>query len=290
MPIAPMSARRPTPPVLVLGATSLIGGFLTDRLRDACVEYLEVSRQAPPLDRPWLQADLSDPDLASKLPETHTVYSLSPVWLLPQALPALQAAGMKRLVAFSSTSRFTKQDSPERSERETARRLAEAEAAVEAFCSAHKIAWTLLRPTLIYAEGRDGNVSRLAALIRRFGWLPISGRGEGLRQPVHAGDLAEGAIAAAHAKAAEGRAYDLPGGETLSYRTMAERIFDSLDRPRLIISLPPWLWSAVFALARPLFPGANAAMGTRMSRDLVFDGGAAARDFGWRPRPFHPSF
>ncbi len=278
------------PPVLVLGATSLIGEFLTARLTQDCIPFVEVSRQEARLDRRWLQADLGDPDLGSKLPAIEAVYSLSPIWLLPQALEALRAAGMKRLVAFSSTSRFTKQDSPEPAERETARRLAEAEAAVEAFCAAHKIAWTILRPTLIYAEGQDGNVSRLAGLIRRFGVLPISGRGEGLRQPVHADDLAAGAIAAAASKAARDMAYDLPGGETLSYRAMVQRLFESLNKSVLILRLPPWLWGAAFALARPLLPGATVAMGARMADDLVFDGSAAARDFGWAPRDFRPHF
>ena len=285
-----MSARPPTPTVLVLGATSLIGGYLERALAEAGVAYTQVSRRPPPLDLCWLQADLNDPDLADKLPPTSQVYSLSPIWLLPDALPALRAAGMKRLVAFSSTSVFTKAASPEASERVIANRLAEAEAAVIAFCGANGVAWTILRPTLIYDEGRDGNVSRLAALIRRFGVLPVSGRGDGLRQPVHARDLALGALAAAAAKPAWNRAYDLPGGETLTYREMAGRVFDSLNKPRFIVSLPPWLWRLAFAVAQPLLPGATAAMGHRMETDLTFDGGPAARDFGWAPRPFNPKF
>ena len=290
-----MTARAPkaskaSPPVLVLGATSLIGGFLTQRLTAASVACVEVSRRAPRLDRRWLQADLGDPDLAAKLPPLEIVFSLSPIWLLPAALPALKAGGMKRLIAFSSTSRFTKLESPEASERAVARALAEGEDEVSAFCAAHGVAWTILRPTLIYAEGQDGNVSRLAAMVRRFGWLPISGGGDGLRQPVHADDLAAGAILAAHSPAARNKAYDLPGGETLTYHQMVERIFESLGRPPLILPLPPALWRAAFTLARPLLSGATAAMGMRMGKDLAFDGGPAARDFGWVAREFRPSF
>jgi nucleoside-diphosphate-sugar epimerase len=285
-----MKSRGPSPPALVLGATSLIGRFLSRRLTDDCVPFVEVSRQAPRLDRRWLQADLTDPDLAAKLPATELVYSLSPIWLLPPALAALKAAGMNRLIAFSSTSRFTKAQSPEPQERAVAARLADAEAQVEAFCAAHGVAWTILRPTMIYAEGQDANVSRLAALIRRLGWLPISGRGEGLRQPVHADDLAAGAIAAAHCPAAANRAYDLPGGETLSYRQMVGRIFEALGKRPLVLALPASVWSLAFGLARPLLPGATAAMGRRMAQDLTFDAAPAARDFGWAARGFQPKF
>lgn len=285
-----MTAATPTPTVLILGATSLIGGYLARDLADAGTAYTQLSRTAAPLDRCWLQADLTDADLAAKLPHAERVYSLSPIWLLRQALPALKAAGMKRLVAFSSTSVFTKAASDEPSEQAVAARLAEAEAQTIAFCEANGVAWTILRPTLIYDEGHDGNVSRLASLIRRFGVLPISGKGEGLRQPVHAQDLARGAMAAAAAKAARNAAYDLPGGETLTYREMAGRVFDALSKPRRVIALPPLAWKIAFTLARPLLPGATAAMGARMAADLTFDGGPAQRDFGWAPRTFRPVF
>ena len=61
-------------------------------------------------------------------------------------------------------------------------------------------------------------------------------------------------------------------------------------KPRFIVPLPPWLWRLAFAVARPLLPGATAAMGHRMETDLTFDGRPAARDFGWAPRGFDPKF
>ncbi|MBU4436181.1 MAG: SDR family oxidoreductase [Alphaproteobacteria bacterium] len=277
-------------PVLVLGATSLIGGHLLERLRAAGVDPVAISRRPPAIDAGWLDADLSDPNLAEALAPVATVFSLSPIWLLPAALPALKANGMTRLVAFSSTSRFTKRDSAVAEERAVAARLAEAEADVEGFCLDQGVAWTLLRPTLIYDEGRDGNVSRLAGLIRRFGMLPLSGDGQGLRQPVHAQDLALGALAAATAPAAENRAYDLVGGETLTYRAMATRVFEGLGRRPVVVCLPPALFALMLKVAAPWLPGATAAMGARMEQDLTFDSGDARRDFGWSPRDFHPRF
>lgn len=281
-------------PVLVLGATSLVGRFLLPLAAERGMAVTALSRTPPPGEVAgglrWIAADLGASDLEAQLPESRTVLSLSPIWLSPQALPALQARGMTRLVAFSSTSRITKADSPVPEEREVARKLAEAETATIAFCEAHGVGWTILRPTLIYAEGLDQNVSRLAALIRRFRWLPLSGRGEGLRQPVHAADLARAALDAADNHAAAGRLYDLPGGETLSYRRMAERIFEGLElRPR-IVPIPPALWRLGLRLAAPLLPGATSAMGDRMAEDLAFDPEPARRDFGWSPRLFHPDF
>jgi nucleoside-diphosphate-sugar epimerase len=281
--------------VLVLGATSLIGRRLLALPPPPGVEVIALSRRPPApgggSDRErWLAADLADPDLAGALPAVDAVISLSPVWLLPPALPALLATGARRLIAFSSTSRVTKAASPVAEERAVAARLAEGEAAVMDACGRAGVAWTLLRPTLIYAEGEDRNVSRLAGLIRRFGWLPLAGAGEGLRQPVHAADLAAAVWQALDAPAALDRLYALPGGETLSYRAMAERVFEGLGRRPRLLALPPALWRLGLALASPVLPGATAAMGGRMAADLVFDGEPARRDFGYSPRPFRPRF
>jgi nucleoside-diphosphate-sugar epimerase len=272
--------------VLVAGATSLIGRFLLSRARAAGLSPLALSRRGGDL-----QADLTQSEtLAEVLPPIRRMASLAPLWLLPAALPVLADKGLERLVAFSSTSRFTKAASPIPEERAVADKLARAEDEVTAFCAQRGIAWTLLRPTLIYAEGEDQNVSRLAGLIRRFGVLPLSGDGRGRRQPVHADDLAAAALAALETPAAFNKAYDLPGGETLTYREMCERIFAALDRPPRILSAPPAVWSAAFALARPFLPGATAAMGARMAEDLVFDPEPAKRDFGYAPRDFRPKF
>jgi nucleoside-diphosphate-sugar epimerase len=285
-----MTAVHPSP-VIVLGATSLVGRFLIKRLVDTKVEVLAISRrpQAPKAGVTWIVGDLTALDL--RLDETtQLAFSVSPIWLLPHALPILKAVGVRRLVVFSSTSRFTKERSPIASERAVAGFLATGEAETRSYCEKHAIAWTILRPTLIYAEGQDRNITRLAHVIRRFGVLPLAGDGAGQRQPVHADDLAVGALAAAGSTAAENRAYDVPGGETLSYRLMSERIFQGLGRSPRIVSVPPAVWRLAFTFISPLLPGITTAMGSRMAEDLIFDPAAAERDFLWKPRGFQPVF
>lgn len=291
----PPSAADPGPPasppvpLLVLGATSLVGGYLLQRLAAERRPALAVSRRAP--DRPgWVRADLTDPNALDRLGPVQAAISLMPLWGLVPVLPGLAASGLRRLVAFSSTSRFTKQGSGHAGERAVAQALAEAEDRVAALCATSGVALTVLRPTLIYAEGRDGNISRLARLIDRFGVVPLAGQGQGLRQPVHADDLAGAALAVLASPATAGRSYDLAGGETLTYRAMVGRLFQALGRPERILSLPPPVWRAALVLARPWLTGATGDMGARMSADLVFDDQAARADFGWSPRPFRPRF
>lgn len=270
-------------PLLILGASSLVGGFLLPRLQEAGVAFTAVSRTAR---EGWLQADLRTLDGRAALPKASVVICLAPIWVLPDAIAELKAKGLKRLIAFSSTSVVTKAGSPDPKEKIVARDLDRGEAAVRA----SSVDWTILRPTMIYAEGRDGNVSRLASLIRRFGVLPISGQGAGRRQPVHADDLATAVLQTLATPKTGRHAYDLAGGETLTYRRMAELIFAGLGRSPNIVSVPPIVWRAAFHLAAPLLPGASGEMGARMDRDLVFDDSAARADFGWTPRPFRPDF
>ena len=225
-----------------------------------------------------------------KFPEVATLYCTADAFLLAGALPRLFGPALKRIVAFSSTSVLTKQDTEVATERETIRKLTEAEQTIVRLSEQHGVGWTILRPTLIYTEGRDTNITPLSRLIRRFGFMPLVGRAPGLRQPVHAEDLAIGAIAAAATPAAANKFYSLPGAETLTYREMIGRVFDGMGMPRHTVSIPVFVWRAAFAVAKPLFPGWNVAMGLRMMKDMTFDSTPAVRDLGWNPRPFKPKF
>jgi nucleoside-diphosphate-sugar epimerase len=275
---------------LVVGATGIVGGYIVQQLVAAGERPLALSRSERSDARvAWIQGDLVAPEGLPVI-DCETLYCTAEIGLLADALPHIATPSLKRVVAFTSTSIVTKLESEIPEERELLQRLADGEQRLIATCARLGIGWTILRPTLIYAEGRDGNVSRLARLIGRFSFLPLMGSGAGLRQPVHAQDLAIGAIQAAASAAAVNRTYALPGGETLSYREMAGRVFDALGKPRRIVAAPPWMWRLAFALARPFFPNANVAMGNRMAKDMVFDAAPAVADFGWAPRGFRPDF
>ena len=275
---------------LILGATGLVGGYIVQHLLRAGGHPLALSRS--PQSKPgvdWFCGDLEQPETL-KFPPFATLYCTADATLLPAALPHLFHPSLTRAIVFSSTSVLTKLDSEVVAEREKLQALADAEKEIAAACEQHNVGWTILRPTLIYAEGRDTNITPLSRLIRRFGFMPLVGGATGLRQPVHAEDLAIGAIAAAASSAAVNKVYSLPGGETMAYREMIGRIFDGLRLPRRTVAVPALLWRASFVLAKPLFPGANVAMGTRMMKDMAFDAAPATSDFGWNPRAFRPVF
>jgi nucleoside-diphosphate-sugar epimerase len=275
---------------VVFGGSGLVGGYIVDRLARAGEPVVAISRrprQTPGAD--WIIGNLADP-AGLRLPDAGVIYCTVSSLLFADALPRLITPGLRRVVVFSSTSVVTKQDSSDDIDRDTARRYQSIEQRVSAVCDGAGVGWTILRPTLIYAEGRDQNVTRLAGIIRRFGFMPVIGRARGLRQPVHAEDLATAAVACASSPRAVNRTYELSGGDTISYHEMVGRIFDGLDKRRRIVPLPAALWAAAFAIAKPLFPGVSLAMGLRMRKDMAFDHSAASADLGWTPRGFRPDF
>jgi nucleoside-diphosphate-sugar epimerase len=276
-------------PVLVTGASSQIGQCVVRRLCAAGRSVIALGRGRPgPSTNAhlrFIEGDLEKPNVVFAQSLSMVVH-IAAIWLLPDHLDALYARGVRRIVCFSSTSIFIKQASSNAGERDLVVRMKAAEAEVATRCAALGIVWTVLRPTLVYGLGMDRNVSRAARFIQRFGLYPLASAATGLRQPVHADDLAGAALAALDAPAAAGRSYALGGGEVLEYREMIGRIFDALKRRRRFLVLPglEYFAAAIGIVLRRR--EVTAEMVRRMRQDLVCDNGPAGRDLSYRPRKF----
>jgi len=213
---------------------------------------------------------------------------VAPIWVLPDYFSLLDAQGARRVVALSSTSRFTKEDSTDPEEQAMALRLADAEARVREWAECRGVEWVILRPTLIYGLGRDKNIAEIARFIRRFGFFPLFGKANGLRQPIHAAEVAGACLAALQAPSAANRVYNISGGETLTYRDMVARVFSVLGRRPRLLTVPLWAFRLAVVMLRrlPRYRQWSTAMAERMSRDLVFDHAEATRDLGFKQRAF----
>jgi nucleoside-diphosphate-sugar epimerase len=192
------------------------------------------------------------------------------------------------VVALSSTSRFTKEESSDQAEQAVAKRLVEGESELRRWAEANGVDWIILRPTLIYGLGRDRNLSEVARFIRRFGLFPLFGKATGLRQPIHVQDLAEMCVAASQHPNIANRAYNLSGGEVLSYRDMICRVFGAVGRRPRMLPVPLLAFRIAVTVLRllPRYRNWTAAMAERMNRDLVFDHSEAAKDLAFKPRAF----
>jgi len=257
--------------VLVFGASGAVGRYLLPQLPAAHYKVSPVSRDRR---AGWLTGDLYQMD--RDWPGADIVISVGPLDAFAAWLEH-QSQAPSRIVALSSMSAESKALSPDPVERELAGRLRSAEAKL-LDCSARRgIACTIFRPTLIYGAGTDRSLAPLARFARRWHLLPIPLAANGLRQPVHAADLAAACAAVIDLPATYARTYELGGGECLTFTALLWRLRSA--QPGFVLPIPVPI--AVLRLGR-ISPGVLA----RLREPLLADNTAAMQDFGYAPRAF----
>jgi len=276
--------------VLLTGASSQIGVFAIPRLVHAGFRVIAVSRNGKPKAFPsfkkveWLNVS----DAIEAAENCQFLLSAGPLEL---AMKFLVSCGQfQKAVVFSSSSVETKQDSDNPAEKEQIQGMVKLESELRSFSDNIGLPLVIFRPTIIYGCGMDTNISRMASLISRFGFMPVNGKAAGLRQPVHADDLAKAAIAAMLCKDDLPQVLNLTGGDTLSYSDMVSKIFEALDKPVRLLHLPQPLFVLLVNIASNFksMGGINSEMVKRQRLDLVFDDRQARQLLDYNPRPFTP--
>ncbi|MDT8438210.1 MAG: NAD-dependent dehydratase [Wenzhouxiangellaceae bacterium] len=230
----------------------------------------------------WLQHDLERGPAAAT---TRLLASAGPLRLARKQAEALP--GLERMVALSSASLRFKTHSPDAAERALIQSLAEEEQALGQLAVERGFQLSLLRPTLIYGGPGPDALDAIRNWLHTRNWLPVAGNG--LRQPVHADDLAEFMLHCLAHPPGPATTLELGGGETLGYRDFLRRIAASEGRDPRLIHIPAGLIGiglrAAHALGR--LKALQPAMVARQRMDLVVDD-RAARALGWNPGAFRP--
>jgi len=183
--------------------------------------------------------------------------------------------GMKRLIAVSSTRLFSK----------TWERSREIEAA-EREIERSGVPYTILRPTMIYGNSEDRNISKFIRLIRKYPIVPLPGGGKSIFQPVHVDDLAGCIVAALKTPASTGKSYDVPGGSAHTLREIVDIISGILKKKVLIVPFPLVLAEAAAGFQEKLLarPFIHREQIERLREDKQYDFSEAAKDLGYTPR------
>jgi NADH dehydrogenase len=96
---------------------------------------------------------------------------------------------------------------------------------------------TILRPSVVFGP-EDQFTNRFASLAWISPVLPLIGGGVTRLQPVYVGDVATAVADAVDGKTRLGATYELGGPEVLTMREIMEIILATIERRRLLISLP----------------------------------------------------
>lgn len=283
------------PRIGILGARSLIGSELIHLLKSHKVETYAFSRIEVDLQIKdseaganvhWKLLNQSANENADVVIESWI--SLIPIWNLKDYKHVLKAHGAKKIIAFSSTSLFTKKISKDPKEQLTSNLYQAGENDLQEISRELGIRWTIFRPTLIYGRFDDRNISEIKKFIERFRFFPIFGEAVGKRQPIHVKDVAEACLTALRSENVGGKVYTISGAEVLTYRELVNRVFRMLGYPTWTVKVPLMLFRIAISLIKviPKFKKWSPSMAERMNVDLVFDQSDATRDFGFTPRSF----
>ena len=188
--------------------------------------------------------DLESDELPNnfKLEKSSILVSFAPIWVFSNFLEKLSKQkiffrNVEMLICCSSSSSVTKRFAFNNFDKDLSKRLINSEERIKEICLKNKIICKIIQPTLIYGnvgEYKDKNINLLRKIIR-ISPLLILPDNVGLRQPIHAKDLAEiiyNLIEEKDNKKSNLKDQNIlvGGHETFSYIEMLERIKDKLPK------------------------------------------------------------
>jgi nucleoside-diphosphate-sugar epimerase len=126
---------------------------------------------------------------------------------------------------------------------------------------------------MIVGAGEGYNAQRLAALIRRFGFIALPHNGDALVQPIHVEDVAASLERALDRATTPWPPLVIAGLDAVPYRDFVRAIAAAIGRRVRIVSIPAPALLGAAALTRllPVGPRIEAAQILRLLEDKAFD-------------------
>jgi uncharacterized protein YbjT (DUF2867 family) len=273
--------------VFVTGATGFTGSRTVPLLLEKGWEvhclYRETSDRSvlPQPEIQWHLGNLEDPqELTKWLQGCDALVNIASLGFghAETIVQIAQVAGIKRAIFISTTAIFTKLNSRSKNTRQAA----------EAAIQTSDLAFTILRPTMIYGSPRDRNMVRLIRLLQRFPLIPILGKGDFLQQPVFVEDVAQAIIQCLEQPETIGKSYNIAGKKALTYNEVIDTIAAILDRKIYKLFLPDKIAVIFLRLLEKMkipFP-IKAEQVKRLNEDKDFSYEEAGNDFQYQPRSF----
>lgn len=274
--------------IVVTGATGFLGPFVVRDLRRRFPDARLRCLVRPSSDMARLHAhgvesavgDLRDEaSLVRVFAGADTLVNLASLgfdWV-EGLFSAVRQSSLRRGIFIGSTAMLTRLPVRSKLQRERA----------ESLVRTSGLAWTILRPTMIYGTPGDRNIARLIRFVLRSPVIPIVA-GQARQQPVHVEDVAAAVACALASPDTPDRAYNLAGGEALTLLQLVQETVAAVGRRRVIIRLPIGLVLSVVRLYCAVVsrPRLSVEQIRRLQEHKDFDYTDASRDFGFTPRSF----
>ena len=194
----------------------------------------------------------------------------------PAILAAAKTANISKAVFVSTTSVFTKLNPASKSIR----------LAAEKSISESGMAYTIVRPTMIYGTKDDRNICRLIKYMSKFRILPVAGSGNSLLQPVFVEDLASAIYEIVKQKKFDSKAYNISGKTVCTFNELVDTISKLLSKKVVKVHVPLRPMIILFGFYEKISarPKIKAEQLIRLNEDKAFSYEDAGRDFGYAPQ------
>lgn len=229
--------------------------------------------------------DVTDKEfLDSFFKEKHydTLLHIAGTRLTPLLSRAAVEHGVKRLILVHTTGIYSKY-------KRAAQVYVEKEAELRKFIKGKGVTLTILRPTMIYGNLEDKNVSQFIRMVDKLRIFPVVNGARYELQPVHARDLGKAYYSVLlQPDVTANKEYTLSGGEPIMLIDMLKVMGRYLKVKNVFVSIPFW-----FAyLGACVFYGVSFGKMDyrekvqRLCEPRTFSYEKAAEDFGYSPMPF----
>ena len=279
--------------IAVTGLTGHSGGFLLQQFIDngykgkiRCLVRSSTKTDklsASGLDLEIFPGDLeSVEDLTRFVDGAETVIHIAGIWRTLKLLEAISRVdSVKHVVLVHTTGIYSKH-------KMASDEYKEIEAEMQKYLDGGMNV-TILRPTMIFGDMRDHNISKFIKMVAKFPVMPEIDHGAGLIQPVNARDLGQAYYKAAMVEKLPQLSYNISGERELSIHELLELIAEYMGKKLHFVSVPMGL--GVFgAKTLKLFSGGRVDMVEkvlRLGEDRNFSHADATRDFGYQPASFN---
>ncbi len=150
------------------------------------------------------------------------------------------------------------------------------------------MAWTILRPTLVYGQGNPGNMERLMKLVQRKLPLPF-GALNNRRSFVYVGNLVDAILTTITHPKAQNQMFIISDGEDVSTAQLIRQIADCLELPCSLLPIPlsllklmGYLGNGIERVTQKPFI-LNSSTIARLSGSLWVDSRKIRHTLNWQP-------
>ncbi len=224
-------------PILVTGAEGFTGKFVCQELLKRGIPFKASIK--PGKSKKWfikrgiktIETDvLSKKNLTKSLSGCKSLINLTSIGFgaVPVIIKSCIKAKVKRVVFISSTAIFTSLNAKSKKIRIDSENL----------IKESELAWTIIRPTMIYGTEQDRNMIRLIKFVDKFRFFPIFGNGKYLQQPVFVKDLAWVIIEVINNKRSKFKAINISGKDFKTFIEIIDIIGSNLNKRIFKLFLP----------------------------------------------------